>query len=130
MMYRRKNVEWVTEDLSSRERHVMVGYIIHELRSRVGRKHAIRAAGLAKILRNDHEEHTTTPRVRKMVNYIRLQGLLPDVIEGVTGYYIAMDGAELKRYVASLNNHADSIRAVTRSMTKHTSLGGIQQQWT
>lgn len=55
------------------------------------------------------------PRVRKIVNYIRMKGLLPNLVATSKGYYIEPDPVKLKKYVMGLKMRAKAINAVADS---------------
>lgn len=54
-------------------------------------------------------------RLRKLVNYIRNNGILP-VISGPTGYYVSTDPSEIISMAKSMEDRADSIRAAAKGL--------------
>lgn len=59
------------------------------------------------------------PRFRKIVNYIRLNFLLPGLIATSEGYYISKKPNEIKSYIESLEHRENAIKQVRRSMQKY-----------
>jgi hypothetical protein len=59
--------------------------------------------------------YTSAVRIRRMINYIRVHGLVSNVIASSHGYYVARDWEEVERYVASLRQRASAILAVAQS---------------
>lgn len=56
--------------------------------------------------------YLTGPRLRKIINYIRTQGLCHRLIASSNGYYISNNSNELAEYVKSLRERANAINAV------------------
>ena len=61
-------------------------------------------------------------RVRKLINHIRVNGLVNCLIATSKGYYRAINKDEICEYIASLKSREDAIRAVRRSLEKQAGL--------
>lgn len=59
--------------------------------------------------------YITGSRVRKIVNHIRMNRLLVNLIASSHGYYIEADEAKVKTYVESLVQRASAIMEVAKS---------------
>lgn len=57
-------------------------------------------------------------RLRKMVNYIRTNGLLP-LISTSNGYYTSNDKKEIELQIESLSQRASSIMQAAKGLTKY-----------
>lgn len=57
----------------------------------------------------------TAPRVRKIINHIRIHGLVRNLIATSKGYYIETDPVKIQRYIKSLHQRAAAILAVANS---------------
>lgn len=57
-------------------------------------------------------------RVRKVINYIRNKGIIPCLIAGSKGYYIATDAKEITDYEDSLKGRESAIRRIRMSLHK------------
>ena len=57
-------------------------------------------------------------RIRKLINHIRINGLVECLMATNNGYYITDDPWEMKRYIESLQGREDAICAVKEAMTK------------
>lgn len=55
-------------------------------------------------------------RVRKIINHIRINGLVPRLMATSIGYYIEYDDNELIKYIRSLNQRAKAIQAVADAL--------------
>ena len=58
------------------------------------------------------------PRVRKLINHIRKEGLVPCLIASNKGYYVAQSGKELRGYTESLRGRESAIRAVREKIER------------
>lgn len=58
------------------------------------------------------------PRLRKIVNYIRVNGLLP-LIATSNGYYVTDDKVEIERQIQSLKERARSIDRCADGLMKY-----------
>lgn len=52
------------------------------------------------------------PRLRKVINYIRLNGMVTNLIATSKGYYVSEDKAEIATYVKSLTQRAEAINKI------------------
>jgi hypothetical protein len=59
--------------------------------------------------------YTSPPRMRKMINYIRVHVLVHYLIANSRGYYVAEKWEEVESYVDSLRQRASAIMAVAQS---------------
>lgn len=59
----------------------------------------------------------TEPRLRKIVNHIRVNGIIP-LIATSNGYFVTYDKEEIKKQVKSLKQRARSINEAARGMEK------------
>lgn len=54
-------------------------------------------------------------RVRKIINWIRLKKIVPNLVASSRGYYRTNDPQEIERYVKSLRQRIEAIEAVIES---------------
>lgn len=59
----------------------------------------------------------TEVRLRKMVNYIRTNGLLP-LIATSNGYFVSFDKSDIESQITSLSERASSIMGCAKGLTK------------
>lgn len=94
-----------TADLSDSERK-LVPVVATYLQNAVGASNAVFS---------DHIRQVTGlsgPRVRKVINYIRTNGLVPCLVASSRGYYVAESEQELLEYEDSLTGRANEILRV------------------
>ena len=60
----------------------------------------------------------TEARARKLINHIRINGMVIGLIATSDGYYIADSIDELNSYISSLQGREDAIKAVRVSLEK------------
>lgn len=85
--------------------------VVSLLKQHFGRDNAVTNAGI----RAEFPE-LTDARVRKIINHIRNNALVPCLVATSIGYYVAETEAELKGYEDSLRGRAEAIMAVAESI--------------
>ena len=84
---------------------------------RVGSDNAITATEIMKAMDGTRPK-LSGARVRKIVNYIRMSGMVPRLMATSKGYYVSNDREELLSYVESLRQREDAIAAVRNAIVK------------
>lgn len=59
--------------------------------------------------------YVSAVRVRKIINHIRINSMVSNLVASSRGYYIAENQEELDRYVTSLRQRASAILLVAQS---------------
>lgn len=111
------NFEFETQPLSEYEESILLPVFIVGLSKRVGVQSAIRNSQIVMQLKSKNYK-VSDVRVRKIINHIRIQGLIQGLIATSDGYYIATSEAELEQYEESLLGRENAIRAVRMSIRK------------
>lgn len=112
-----KNFEEQTAPLSEYEEKTLVPVFIRGLITKVGKDNAITNAQIVTAMKAAGYR-ISDARVRKIINHIRINGLVQGVIATSDGYYIATTEQELADYEESLLGRENSIRAVRLSMAR------------
>lgn len=99
-----------TEPLTEYERNVLLPVMVTGLRYKVGRGMAVTNKHIVQCLKPKYKISDT--RIRKLINHIRVNGLVPCLIATSDGYYIAQTERELADYEQSLLSREEAIRAV------------------
>lgn len=110
-----------TKPLTDYEQKILLPLMISGLQTKVGKMSAVKNSFIVKTLRGKGYE-ITEARVRKLINHIRVAGLVCGLIATSDGYYIAESKSELTDYVMSLRGREEAIRTVRESMEKQLSL--------
>lgn len=104
-----------TEQLDSFDKSMLVPAMVRGLQTKIGKANAITnkqmIAGLKK-----HGYEVTDSKVRKLINYIRNNALVPCLIATSKGYYIGETLEELEGYVQSLAQRESAIKQVRQSI--------------
>lgn len=100
-----------TAPLTEYEESVILPIVLRGLRNKVGKANAVTNRTI--VQRLNIAGHTTTePRIRKIINHIRMTDLLPGLIATSGGYFLATSEAELLDYEQSLLGREDAIKQV------------------
>lgn len=105
------NFEEYTHDLTSDEK-LALPIIIRGLNLQRGKNNAITNVEIRQILKEKYQIKISDPRIRKIINYIRVRSLVPKLCASSKGYYIAINKEEHYEYLLSLQERRDSINTV------------------
>ena len=106
----------------SEEEEKLVPVFVQGLRTHVGYTNAVTASYMTEVFKTKYGVRVDGPRVRKIINHIRLRGLVPRLIASSRGYYVADKDLDLLRYIESLRQREGAIRAIRIAMEKQTQL--------
>ena len=101
-----------TADLTVQEIDVLVPFVVKGLERRVGIENAITSKQMCAGLNNFPRTavfNTKPPKLRKIVQYIRVHGLVPRLASSSKGYYICNDDLHFKEYLESLMARIESM---------------------
>jgi hypothetical protein len=93
---------------------LMAEWLATKLPEYVGKQKAISNYRLRWVL-FDRYGNITAARVRKLINYIRINCLVRNLIANSAGYYVATSQEEVETYIHSLRQRAASIMHVAQS---------------
>lgn len=115
------NFEEYTASLSTYERDMIVPLLVGYLRTRVGAKYAVRKKDLCRMFTERGYQGLTEARVRKCINYIRINGLVPHLIANSHGYFCATSIEQVETYIESLDQRATAIWAMRSALQRELS---------
>lgn len=107
-----------TEPLTEQEREVLLPPIIKGLRVKVGKENAVTNKDIVRGLKANCDIKIGEVRVRKMINHIRNNDIIPCLIATSKGYYIAETKDEMLDYIDSLYGRVAAIEADALSMKR------------
>lgn len=107
-----------TKPLTDQEREVFLLPIINGLRVKVGKEKAVTNKDIVRGLKVNCDIKIGEARVRKMINYIRNNDIIPCLISTSKGYYIAETKDEMLDYIDSLYGRVEAIEADALSMKR------------
>lgn len=111
------NFEDYTQELTDYEL-TLVPIIVKGLSTKLGKHNAITNEVMTEKMKGAGHK-VSTPRMRKIIHHIRVTGLVECLMATSKGYYISNDIEELKEYVNSLHQRADSIQLVAYALEGH-----------
>jgi len=108
--------EEFTEPLSEKEQTVFLPPILEGLRAKIGREKAVTNKAIMRGLLINRGIKISEARVRKIINHIRCNDLVPCLVATSEGYYIAETEQELLDYEESLEGRENAIHEVRMSI--------------
>jgi hypothetical protein len=105
------NFEEYTEPLTDYERDTLLPVIVAGLRTKTEKDLAITNVKMCRALREAGYRKLNEPRMRKIINHIRVNGLIKNLVASSKGYWIEEDIEERKKYVKSIKQRAASMMA-------------------
>ena len=112
-----KGFEHITRDLEPKEREV-VFCVVEILKERKGKGQAITNKQISQIVARVTGTKLSPPRMRKIINLIRVRGILPGIIGWNTGYFLAQEEEEWRDGMIGLQDRIEAITAVYDAMVK------------
>ena len=106
-----KNFEDQTEELNSYELSKLVPAMVNGLKTKIGKHNAIKNADMVKAMKRAGYSITDV-KVRKIINHIRNNALVPCLIATSKGYYVGDSLQELEDYITSLAQREKAIKDV------------------
>lgn len=89
--------------------------IIPTLKKKHGKENAVTNSHVCKIFK-EHGFKLSGSRFRKIINYIRIHGLIFNLIATGKGYHVATSQSECERFIESLDQRINSITKVRDAM--------------
>lgn len=111
-----KGFDKETQPLTDYETGVLLPLLVRGLQTKIGRTNAVTNKHIVTSLKPTYK--ITDARVRKIINHIRTNDLIPGLIATSDGYFIASTEAELLEYEESLKGREDAIREVRVSIAR------------
>lgn len=108
-----KDFEGYTEELSDEEMKLVPAFCAG-LRSKIGKQNAITNKAIQKAFQENEKWGIKIPdaRVRKIINHIRVNGLVNLLCASSNGYYVAANDEEISDYIEGLRQRIRSQLAV------------------
>ena len=115
------NFEELTAELTDYELNVIVPAMISGLITKIGKEKAVTNSQMQKGLSKcNFKIKTTAPRIRKMIQFIRITGMVERLMATSKGYYISNDVKELESYTKNLIQRADAINQLANQLSFQT----------
>lgn len=102
--------------LSDYEQNILLPAILSVLEGKIGRQNAVKNKDIIELLKKKYKINPA--RLRKVINYIRINDYLTGLVATSKGYYMVTDRQELLDYEESLKGREDAIREVRMSIKR------------
>lgn len=111
-----KGFDKETQPLTDYERKILLPVLVSGLKDKKGKHNAVTNKHIVNFLAPKYK--ISDARVRKIINHIRTNDLVPALIATSGGYYVAQSESELLEYEQSLKGREDAIRSVRQSIER------------
>lgn len=108
--------EEVTQSLSEKERAIAED-IGRGLRLRIGEEQAITSTQIIDSYQAKRGVKLSGPRLRKIINYLRVTKRVKNLVASEKGYYVETDPQKIEAYRQGLQSRIDAMIAVIESYT-------------
>lgn len=107
-----------TKDLTDHEKKVLLPLMIKGLAHHIGAENAITNSEICmKLSAKGYDINEV--KVRKLINHIRNNNLVPRLMATYKGYYVTNDPAELYSYISSLSGRIEAISQIREAMIQN-----------
>ena len=110
-----KGFEIITQPLTEYETDTLLPIFINCLSRHIGKETSISSRQIVRKMKS-HNYRCTDVNVRRVVNHIRINSLVPNLLATSNGYYVSDDIDEVHQYIESLRQREAAIRSVRKSM--------------
>ena len=110
-----------TSPLNDYELRVLLPVIFAGLKDKQGKRNAVTNGYIIGRLKQQGYR-IDAPRLRKVINHIRTNDLIPGLIATSEGYFLAEDEQELMDYEDSLRGREEAIKAVRLAIARQRRL--------
>jgi DNA-directed RNA polymerase specialized sigma54-like protein len=122
-----KTFEEHTVELSPDEQK-FVGVIVQRFNTKKGKQHIVTADAIIDGLKTHFGIEFKESRVRKMIQYIRLNNLVVGLIATSKGYFVADSIEEIEDWIDSLKSRENAIRSIREMAERQIEIMKIANQ--
>lgn len=109
-----KGFEEQTHDLTDYEKKELLPRVVEGIKKRVGERNVISSKEIISVLQSEGYK-INGPRLRKLINYIRVNRIVRRLMATSKGYYIELDDNRYADYLKSLEQRIEAISAVYKA---------------
>jgi hypothetical protein len=107
-----------TVEITPEEQYV-VNIIIKRFQTKVGKTNIVTADKIALGLKAHFGIEFKESRIRKMIQYIRLNNLVSGLVATSKGYFVAQSPDEIMDWIDSLKSRENAIRKIREQAEQH-----------
>lgn len=100
-----------TKPLTSYEKETLLPIIAKGLSMKVGKENQITNSQICTAMRNAGYS-ISDARLRKIINHIRVNGIVKCLMASSNGYYVATSKKEVEKYLESLRGRYNAIKSI------------------
>ena len=116
-----KTFEEFTVELNGEEEK-FVGIIARRFETKRGKENIVTAEQIIEGLATHYGVRFKESRVRKMIQFIRLNNMVPGLVANSKGYFVTETPEELENWIASLRSRENAIRQIRETAEKQLQL--------
>jgi hypothetical protein len=124
-----KNFEEFTIELTPNERR-LIPMMVDRFKNKRGIKNIVTAETMTEGIAQAYGVKLKDTRIRKIIQFIRVNNLVPGLIATSRGYYTAETVAEINQWIESLKARESAIREIREVAERHVQLLQNQNQQT
>jgi hypothetical protein len=103
-----------TEPLTAEEMQA-ARIIARKIKGNIGENAAVTSDNIIKFMAGQYEFKLSGARLRKIINHIRRERMVTNLVASSKGYYVETDPLKIAAYVDSLLSRSEAIREVALS---------------
>lgn len=119
-----KGFENITHELTEFETETLIPVLVEKLSQHKEKANAIKCGQLSDHVIKRTGRRVNDPRIRKMIEHIRQNHLLPNVCAGVCGYYVTDGPEDLQQWIRTMKQRRNamnfSISAAEKTLRQMT----------
>lgn len=104
-----------TKELTDYEKETLLPIMVKCLSKHIGKDKAVCNAVMCSKMQEQGYEMNEA-RTRKIINHIRINGLVHYLVASGKGYYVAETKSEMRRYITSLTSREGAIAAMRMAL--------------
>lgn len=116
-----KNFEEFTVELTTTE-HRLIPMMVDRFKTKRGIKNIVTADAMIEAIAKTYGVKLKDTRIRKIIQYIRVNNLVPGLIATSRGYYTAESIGEIMEWIESLKARESAIRQIREVAEHHVHL--------
>jgi hypothetical protein len=117
-----------TAPLTEKELSFLLPKFLAGFEKRIGKDNAVTSTAIVESFKNRFNYKLSDVTIRKIVNHIRNNNLLPGLVACSSGYYVTNNPREVEDYIKSLASRENEINRIKKGMIEyHKQLTGKVQ---
>jgi len=121
-----RNFEEITANLTPEE-EALVPIIVKRFKDKPGKENVVTNPKMIEGIRIHFGVELTEPRIRKIIQFIRLNNILPGLVGTSKGYFYAENESDIELWIDSMKQRENAIRASREIAEQHLAFLRIQK---